>query len=85
MADISEDFLNQVAALYEYAGLTHLLGALQTVLLRQYADAERLNFDTQELVYELAQLKKAGMPLTDAERIAVRQQGILWTPRTDPA
>jgi len=84
MPDISEDFIAQVATLYAYAGLTHLLEALQTVLLRQHADAERLNFDTQELVEAIAHVRKAAQPLTDGERATIHRDGIRWSPRPDP-
>ena len=82
--DMREALVNEIEALYHVGGLNHVLGALTTVLIRHWEGLQRNPHTSQSalsVAYEIAQLKKARLPLSADERAAVRKNGILQATR----
>ena len=78
--DTMEVLINEIEVLYHMAGFHHVVGALNTVLVRHWDGLQRHPATSQSalsVAYEIAQLKKARLPLTVDERAAVRKNGIL--------
>ena len=78
--DIMESLTNEIEGLYHVGGLNHVLGALNTFLVRHLDGLQRNPHTSQSalsVAYEIAQLKKARIPLSADERAAVRKNGIL--------
>jgi hypothetical protein len=76
-----EDIIKELEVLYLTVGFNGLLAALDTYLLRKWDEDGRAGYPSEDLVREIARLKKARRMLTDAEREEVRTQGILWVPK----
>ena len=78
-----EAIVDTIGELYGMVGFNHLLGALDTFLIRHWDACLRdpLTSDAAASVArEIARLKKARLMLTKDEYTAVREKGILWTP-----
>ena len=78
--DMMQVLINEIEVFYHMAGFNHVVGALHAVLIR-HLDGLQSNPHTSQsavsVAYEIAQLKKARLPLSVDEREAVRKNGIL--------
>jgi hypothetical protein len=83
-----EDIIADLATMYDVLGFNHLLGALDTMLVRKWDAHQRDPLMTEglgDLTREIARLKKARVPLSDTERAEITTHGILWSPPTHTA